>query len=266
MATKAYLRGGKDGFESLKTSAVLVDGETNPRLATLVQYLWMRVEQLNEQLAEEWARMVQREQQQRTAGGEEEEQAEVLDEAAAGAQQGGNGSRARAQQNALATVASSSNGSSNGSAAAATEPAMPATAVASVDAVYSPGAPMSGTATGGPGSIPFAAEQHVHEVSSTGAAISLALLLQQRSEQQLEQGSNGGDSSGESAGEEPWVSLLDNEQQAHSSAALSALAYLEPCAHGLDELIVFDAVKRRFGIAPRVEGRIRNVAPSAGDM
>ena len=37
MATKAYLRGGKDGFESLKAAKVLVDGETNPRLATLVQ-------------------------------------------------------------------------------------------------------------------------------------------------------------------------------------------------------------------------------------
>lgn len=37
VATKAYLRGGKDGFESLKAARVLVDGETNPRLATLVQ-------------------------------------------------------------------------------------------------------------------------------------------------------------------------------------------------------------------------------------
>ena len=37
VATKAYLRGGKDGFESLKAANVLVDGETNPRLATLVQ-------------------------------------------------------------------------------------------------------------------------------------------------------------------------------------------------------------------------------------
>lgn len=37
VATKAYLRGGKDGFESLKAAKVLVDGETNPRLATLVQ-------------------------------------------------------------------------------------------------------------------------------------------------------------------------------------------------------------------------------------
>ena len=37
VATKAYLRGGKDGFECLRAAPVLVDGETAPRLATLVQ-------------------------------------------------------------------------------------------------------------------------------------------------------------------------------------------------------------------------------------
>ena len=55
------------------------------------------------------------------------------------------------------------------------------------------------------------------------------------------------------------MSLSEAERQAHSSAALSALAYLEPCTHGLDELIVFDATKRKFGIAPQAEGRIRQV-------
>lgn len=37
VATKAYLRGGKDGFDCLKSSPILMDGETAPRLATLVQ-------------------------------------------------------------------------------------------------------------------------------------------------------------------------------------------------------------------------------------
>ena len=37
VATKAYLRGGKDGFECLKSATILMDGETAPRLATLVQ-------------------------------------------------------------------------------------------------------------------------------------------------------------------------------------------------------------------------------------
>ena len=48
-------------------------------------------------------------------------------------------------------------------------------------------------------------------------------------------------------------------------AALSALAYLEPCAHGLDELIVFDPLRRKFGIAPQVEGRIRRVGGGGDD-
>ncbi len=47
VATKAYLRGGKDGFDALKHSVVLVDGETAPRLATLVQYLLSRIQELN---------------------------------------------------------------------------------------------------------------------------------------------------------------------------------------------------------------------------
>lgn len=48
VATKAYLRGGKDGFACLREAPILVDGETAPRLATLVQYLLMRIEALNE--------------------------------------------------------------------------------------------------------------------------------------------------------------------------------------------------------------------------
>ena len=236
MATKAYLRGGKDGFESLKGSRVLVDGETNPRLATLVQYLWMRVEQLNETLAAEWHRMVDSEQQR--MGREGEEEGEEVDEEQTSSSSsngsGSHGSSGAAQEQQVQEAEAGSSSSSSGVATAAAQ------------AVYSPGAPSCGTATGGPGSIPQAAEQHVQEVSSTGAAISLALLLQQRSEQ-AEAG----------ADQLPWVSPTDDKQQAHSTAALSALAYLEPCAHGLDELIVFDALRRKFGIAPQVEGRIR---------
>ena len=240
----------------MKGSRVLVDGETNPRLATLVQYLWMRVEQLNETLAAEWHRMVDSEQQRMGREGEEEDEEEeemVEERTGSSSSNGSNGSGSNGS-NGSGGSSSSSDGSSG---AAREQQLQEAEAVASgfggggvataaAQAVYSPGAPSSGTATGGPGSIPQAAEQHVQEVSSTGAAISLALLLQQRSEQ------------AEAGGDQlPWVSPTDDKQQAHSTAALSALAYLEPCAHGLDELIVFDALRRKFGIAPQVEGRIR---------
>jgi 5'-nucleotidase len=47
VATKAYLRSGKDGFSKLPEAAVEVDGETCPRLATLVHYLLSRIEELN---------------------------------------------------------------------------------------------------------------------------------------------------------------------------------------------------------------------------
>ena len=49
VATKAYLRSGKDGFDALKHAKVIVDGETAPRLATLVHYLLTRIEELNQQ-------------------------------------------------------------------------------------------------------------------------------------------------------------------------------------------------------------------------
>lgn len=48
VATKAYLRSGKDGFSKLPEAAVEVDGETCPRLATLVHHLLSRIEQLND--------------------------------------------------------------------------------------------------------------------------------------------------------------------------------------------------------------------------
>ena len=48
VATKAYLRSGKDGFDTLLSAEVVVDGETAPRLATLVHYLLSRIEDLNE--------------------------------------------------------------------------------------------------------------------------------------------------------------------------------------------------------------------------
>ena len=67
-------------------------------------------------------------------------------------------------------------------------------------AVYAPGAPAYGTFRGGPGSIPHEVEERVHEVSSTGAAISLALLLQHRSEQEAGSGSDG-EASSAGAGE-----------------------------------------------------------------
>lgn len=47
VCTKAYLRSGKDGFDALRYAAVEVDGETAPRLATLVFYLLSRIEGLN---------------------------------------------------------------------------------------------------------------------------------------------------------------------------------------------------------------------------
>jgi len=46
-ATKQYLRGGKDGFEMLKSAKVLMNGETAPRLATLVQFILSRIQSLN---------------------------------------------------------------------------------------------------------------------------------------------------------------------------------------------------------------------------
>lgn len=47
VATKHYIKSGKDGFDVLKDTEVVVDGETAPRLATLVQYLLTRIEELN---------------------------------------------------------------------------------------------------------------------------------------------------------------------------------------------------------------------------
>lgn len=47
VATKHYLRSGKDGFETLKSANVIVDGETAPRLATLIYFLLARIEELN---------------------------------------------------------------------------------------------------------------------------------------------------------------------------------------------------------------------------
>jgi len=47
VATKAYLRSGKDGFDALKRAEVEIGGETAPRLATLVHYLLTRIEELN---------------------------------------------------------------------------------------------------------------------------------------------------------------------------------------------------------------------------
>ncbi|PRW59853.1 5 -nucleotidase [Chlorella sorokiniana] len=321
VATKAYLRGGKDGFESLKAAKVLVDGETNPRLATLVQYLWMRVEHLNEMLAEEWHRMLQREAAAQAAvaaegAAELRHLAEERRAAAGGHANGSNGS-------------SSSSGGSNGRSghpewlpqpapvgSTGSMASMASTAsVSSIDhywehhdaqqaqqaqqavgggsssatAVYAPSAPSYGTAVGGPGSIPHASEEHLLEVSTTGAAISLALLLQQRSEAEeasrsasLNSSSSATLASSDAAGSQDapgngaaaaaassssspqgqWVPTngqAAEETARHSTAALSALAWLDPCTHGLDELIIFDAIRRKFGIGPRVEGRIRRL-------
>ncbi|KAI3436153.1 hypothetical protein D9Q98_002210 [Chlorella vulgaris] len=251
VATKAYLRGGKDGFDSLKKSTVLVDGETNPRLATLIQYLLMRVEQLNQQLAKELHRMLLSEQQRLIdeAGGLQAE--EGSSSSSSSSSSGGNGSGDAASKQPVAVAA----GSSSGEAAGLQQETLAGAAVRVGAAVqYSPGSPISGTVTGFPGSIPHDAERHVQEVSSTGAAISLALLLRQRSEQ----AAGGGDD--EDGSQEKWPGLSEEEEAAaHSSAVLSALWFLDPCAHGLDELIVFDAVKRKFGIAPAAEQRIRRL-------
>ncbi len=51
VATKAYLRSGKDGFSKLPEAEVVVDGETCPRLATLVHHLLSRIEELNDAYA-----------------------------------------------------------------------------------------------------------------------------------------------------------------------------------------------------------------------
>lgn len=242
------------------------------------QYLWMRVEYLNETLGQEWHRMVAAEAQRQTAEGEAGEaaaaalaqdaaqlhQAEVEHGRGGGIGNGGSGSSSNGS--------SSSNSSLGHSAEQQQQQQQPVAAAVAAGssgggacetAVYAPGAPLTGTATGGPGSIPWAAEQHVHEVTTTGAAISLALLLQQRSEQGERRSgepdsssSSGSSANGSAGGRGASLSLVDDEARAHSTAALSALAYLEPCAHGLDELIVFDAIRRKFGIAPRVEGRI----------
>ena len=60
------------------------------------------------------------------------------------------------------------------------------------------------------------------------------------------------------AGQAPPPGL--SEQGPHSSAALTALDFLEqlePCTHGLDSMFCFLPQTQRFGIAPVVEGRIR---------
>ena len=268
----------------------------------------MRVEYLNESVAEEWHRMVAAE-AAREAAEAEVAQGEAGSNGSSGGSSG-NGSSGSEQAQRTAVLAHGEAEASHASSAVSS--------TSSIDAVYSPGAAISGTATGGPGSIPLAAEQHVLEVTATGAAISLALLLQQRAAG--DDASSGSDSEDEDAASDQqrqggggggaWLGDLPNEEaRAHSSAALSALAYLEPCAHGegragvvvgnlalpccscccrpcclhssavaaasacpsprpwtasrisspiagLDELIVFDAVRRKFGIAPQVEGRI----------
>ena len=48
IATKAYLRSGKDGFETLKKAKQMIDPETAPRLVTLIHALLSRVQTLNE--------------------------------------------------------------------------------------------------------------------------------------------------------------------------------------------------------------------------
>jgi hypothetical protein len=48
IATKAYLRSGKDGFETLKKAKQIIDPETAPRLVTLIHALLSRVQTLNE--------------------------------------------------------------------------------------------------------------------------------------------------------------------------------------------------------------------------
>ena len=48
IATKAYLRSGKDGFDMLKDAEEVVDPETAPRLVTLIHALLSRVQTLND--------------------------------------------------------------------------------------------------------------------------------------------------------------------------------------------------------------------------
>lgn len=48
IATKAYLRSGKDGFDTLKKAKQIIDPETAPRLVTLIHALFSRVQTLNE--------------------------------------------------------------------------------------------------------------------------------------------------------------------------------------------------------------------------
>lgn len=272
----------------------------------------MRVEHLNEMLAEEWHRMLQREAAVQAAAAAEgaaelRHLAEERQAAAGGPHANGSIGNGRATQHPEwlpqpAPVGSTGSMASMASTASVSsidhywehhdaQQAQQAVASSATNtAVYAPSAPSYGTAVGGPGSIPHAAEEHLHEVSSTGAAISLALLLQQRSE--AEEASRGGSpsssssaagsdaagsqgvagngaaaaaaaasSSSSTSGQSKWVAASGQpeEQVRHSTAALSALAWLDPCTHGLDELIIFDAIRRKFGIGPRVEGRIRRL-------
>ena len=48
VATKAYLRSGKDGFGTLKDAEEVIDPETAPRLVTLIHALLSRVQTLND--------------------------------------------------------------------------------------------------------------------------------------------------------------------------------------------------------------------------
>ena len=48
VATKAYLRSGKDGFDTLKNASEIMDPETAPRLVTLIHALLSRVQTLND--------------------------------------------------------------------------------------------------------------------------------------------------------------------------------------------------------------------------
>lgn len=48
IATKAYLRSGKDGFTTLKKAKVVLDPETAPRLVTLIYALLSRIQTLND--------------------------------------------------------------------------------------------------------------------------------------------------------------------------------------------------------------------------
>lgn len=48
IATKAYLRSGKDGFDTLKKAKQIIDPETAPRLVTLIHALLSRIQTLNE--------------------------------------------------------------------------------------------------------------------------------------------------------------------------------------------------------------------------